>query len=140
MASTSTPLLTLFLASLVSSAVTARPLTLDSTIAPRLNLYNNNNNDDEQLESTNCWGSLLELQSCTGELILFFLNGETYLGPACCGAISAIQHDCLSTLLGSIGFTPEEGDVLRGYCDASAPPTPLAGNSTTTVGNSVVVP
>nr|CAD1835298.1 unnamed protein product [Ananas comosus var. bracteatus] len=41
-----------------------------------------------------CWDSLVELRSCTGEVILFFLNGETYLGPSCCRAIRVIEHHC----------------------------------------------
>lgn len=50
---------------------------------------------------------------------MFFLNGETYLGPGCCAAIKTIQHDCWPNMLGSLGYTTEEGDILRGYCDAS---------------------
>jgi Prolamin-like len=67
-----------------------------------------------------CWDSLIELRSCTGEIILFFLNGETYLGPSCCHAIGVIQHQCWAAdaMLSALGFTSEEGDVLRGYCDA----------------------
>ncbi|KAI3903758.1 hypothetical protein MKW92_040445 [Papaver armeniacum] len=67
-----------------------------------------------------CWDSLMELQACTGEVILFFLNGETHLGNKCCRAIHVIQHSCWPAMLGSLGFTEEEGDILRGYCDAAA--------------------
>ncbi|OAY75708.1 Egg cell-secreted protein 1.1 [Ananas comosus] len=82
-----------------------------------------------------CWDSLVELRSCTGEVILFFLNGETYLGPSCCWAIRVIEHHCWATdvLLASLGFTTQEGDILRGYCnqandssDPSTPPPPPA--------------
>ncbi|XP_020103616.1 egg cell-secreted protein 1.4-like [Ananas comosus] len=79
---------------------------------------------------TQCWDSLVELRSCTGEVILFFLNGETYLGPSCCRAIRVIEHHCWAAdvLLASLGFTAQEGDILRGYCDAaddsSDPSTP----------------
>lgn len=68
-----------------------------------------------------CWDSLIELRSCTGEIILFFVNGETYLGPSCCRAIGVIQHQCWAAdaMLSALGFTAEEGDVLRGYCDAT---------------------
>ncbi|WOL09598.1 egg cell-secreted protein 1.4-like [Canna indica] len=71
-----------------------------------------------------CWNSLMELRSCTGEVILFFLNGEAYLGPSCCRAIRVIEHRCWAAeiMLQALGFTPREGDVLRGYCDAEAPP------------------
>ncbi|RZR73983.1 hypothetical protein MUK42_35230 [Musa troglodytarum] len=77
----------------------------------------------------------MELRSCTGEVILFFLNGETYLGPSCCRAIRVIVHHCWAAevMLAALGFTPQEGDVLRGYCDAEAsagasppPPPPVA--------------
>ncbi|XP_042499254.1 egg cell-secreted protein 1.4-like [Macadamia integrifolia] len=99
----------------------ARPLNPDSSnlsLATRLQSDNN----------TVCWDSLLELRACTGEVILFFLNGETYLGPDCCRAIRFIEHQCWPAMLGSIGFTPEESGILRGYCDATgettAPPPP----------------
>lgn len=77
-----------------------------------------------------CWDSLLELRACTGEVILFFLNGETNLGPSCCAAIRIIEHRCWPAMLTTLGFTPEQGDVLTDYCDASdaiahlAPPPP----------------
>ncbi|OAY80682.1 Egg cell-secreted protein 1.1 [Ananas comosus] len=82
-----------------------------------------------------CWDSLVELWSCAGEVILFFLNSETYLGPSCCRAIRVIEHHCWATdvLLASLGFTAQEGDILRGYCDPtndssdpSTPPPPPA--------------
>ncbi|PNT77567.1 egg cell-secreted protein 1.1 [Brachypodium distachyon] len=66
-----------------------------------------------------CWESLMEIKSCTGEIILFFLNGEAYLGPGCCRAIRVIEQLCWAAdaMLSVIGFTPEEGDMLKGYCD-----------------------
>ncbi|KMZ61071.1 Egg cell-secreted protein 1.2 [Zostera marina] len=66
-----------------------------------------------------CWNSLIELKSCTGEVILFFLNGETYLGQSCCRAIRVIQEQCWPDMLTAIGFTPHEDDVLKGYCIAA---------------------
>ncbi|KAF0902264.1 hypothetical protein E2562_014498 [Oryza meyeriana var. granulata] len=67
-----------------------------------------------------CWEVLMEIKSCTGEIILFFLNGEAYLGPGCCRSIRIIEQSCWATdaMLSVIGFTPEEGDMLKGYCDA----------------------
>ncbi|XP_058088557.1 egg cell-secreted protein 1.4-like [Magnolia sinica] len=76
-----------------------------------------------------CWNALLELRSCTNEIVLFFLNGESYLGPNCCQAIHVITRQCWPAMLASIGFTTEEGDILRGYCDASTtvpPPSPVS--------------
>ena len=78
-------------------------------------------------ESSNCWDSLIQLQSCTGEIIMFFLNGETYLGPSCCQAIRIIGQHCWPAMFGTVGFTTEEADVLQGYCDeevAHSPPPP----------------
>ncbi|KAK6913251.1 Prolamin-like domain [Dillenia turbinata] len=96
---------------MVSMVVMARPLMMTkSTLAARLKA-------DE--EGSKCWDSLFELQACTGEAILFFLNGETYLGPGCCRAIEIIEHQCWPAMLTSLGFTPQEGDILRGYCDAA---------------------
>ncbi|KAL3527929.1 hypothetical protein ACH5RR_012585 [Cinchona calisaya] len=71
------------------------------------------------LQQRTCWESLFELKSCTGEVILFFHNGETYLGQSCCRAIRIIEHQCWPSMLGSLGYTTEEGDILRDYCDAS---------------------
>ncbi|KAJ1297567.1 hypothetical protein BS78_01G386400 [Paspalum vaginatum] len=70
--------------------------------------------------SQQCWEALVEIKSCTGEIILFFLNGEAYLGPGCCSAIRVIEGSCWAAdaMLSFIGFTPEEGDMLKGYCDA----------------------
>ncbi|KAK4430650.1 Egg cell-secreted protein 1.1 [Sesamum alatum] len=79
-------------------------------------------------ESSSCWESLFQLQSCTAEVVLFFLNGETYLGAGCCRAIWIIQHHCWPQMLGSLGYTPQEAHILRGYCDATdhdaLPPRP----------------
>ncbi|KAL6577553.1 hypothetical protein OROMI_009881 [Orobanche minor] len=100
----------------LSTNSTARTLHLKSkpetATAARLKL-------DESHGSSNCWESLFQLQSCTSEIVLFFLNGETFLGPGCCKAVRIIQKDCWPNLLGSLGYTTEEGDVLEGYCDAS---------------------
>ncbi|KAL0432062.1 UNVERIFIED_CONTAM: Egg cell-secreted protein 1.1 [Sesamum radiatum] len=114
-----------------SATATRRMLHQDSSLSARLKL-------DEQAEgstSNGCWESLYQLQSCTAEVVLFFLNGETYLGPGCCRAIWIIQHQCWPQMLTSLGYTPEEADILRGYCDATeaarpppAPPSPPRPN------------
>ena len=64
-----------------------------------------------------CWGSLLELRSCTNEIVLFFLKGEGYIGHDCCRAIRIITHQCWPSMLTTVGFTAEEGDILTDYCD-----------------------
>lgn len=127
-------LLSIFITSFfMATIVVARPLSTKQTLAARLKL------DDEEGSSA-CWDSLYRLQSCTGEVILFFLNGETYLGPSCCKAIRTIGHDCWPNMLGSLGFTSEEGDVLRGYCDASVSnPTPQPHSPPHTVNSTTNV-
>ncbi|KAL6217746.1 hypothetical protein ACLB2K_010963 [Fragaria x ananassa] len=125
MASTSklvllTALLVLTMPFMVSS--TSRPLNYPtrskSNLAARLKL-------DE--ESSTCWESLLQFQACSKEVVLFFLNGETSLGEGCCKALSTIEHLCWPALLGSLGLTTEETDILKGYCDEAdqiqSPPT-----------------
>ncbi|KAK2439190.1 egg cell-secreted protein [Trifolium repens] len=68
-------------------------------------------------EPSNCWESLFKLQACSGEIVTFFLNGETYLGNGCCKAIKVIGHDCWPNVVASLGFTNEETYTLEGYCD-----------------------
>ncbi|KAI3837776.1 hypothetical protein MKX03_029031 [Papaver bracteatum] len=106
-----------------TTSVLARPLSHVQT-APTISLAARSQSNGSYSE---CWDSLMELQACTGEVILFFLNGETHLGRNCCQAIHIIQHNCWPAMLGSLGFTQEEGDILRGYCDATAnvPPPSL---------------
>ncbi|EOA29038.1 hypothetical protein CARUB_v10025293mg, partial [Capsella rubella] len=95
-----------------------------------------------------CWDALYELKSCTNEIVLFFLNGETKLGHAineyclnhfaittllsapagCCNAVDVITNDCWPAMLTSLGFTSEETNVLRGFCQSPTPgaaPSPL---------------
>ncbi|OWM91396.1 egg cell-secreted protein 1.4-like [Punica granatum] len=79
-----------------------------------------------------CWDALVELKSCSNEIILFFLNGETSLGAPCCAAVDIITRSCWPAMLTSLGFTPEEGNILRGYCDAKAAgpaPSPASSSS-----------
>ena len=77
-----------------------------------------------------CFGAVTELRSCTSEIVLFFINGESWLGRDCCVAIRTVTRHCWPSMLASVGFTAEEADVLRGFCDgevagaAHAPPPP----------------
>ncbi|CAM0874598.1 unnamed protein product [Alopecurus aequalis] len=78
-----------------------------------------------------CFGAVTELRSCTNEIVLFFINGESWLGRDCCLAIRTVTRHCWPSMLASVGFTSEEADVLRGFCDAEvggahAPPPPPA--------------
>ncbi|XAR73240.1 hypothetical protein NMG60_11007147 [Bertholletia excelsa] len=67
-----------------------------------------------------CWHALTEIKSCSDEIVVFFLEGMTDIGPACCKAISTITHHCWPSMLTTLGFTPEETSLLRGYCDAAS--------------------
>ncbi|XP_057972635.1 egg cell-secreted protein 1.4-like [Malania oleifera] len=104
-------------------SLAARPLNTDSSsiapLASRLMQVDSNNSSSFSSDNNYCWDSLFELHSCVGEVILFFLNGEAYLGPTCCRAIHTVQLHCLPYTIDSLGFTPQESDILRGYCDAS---------------------
>lgn len=73
-------------------------------------------------ETPSCWDSVFQLQACTGEVLAFFLNGETHLGRSCCQAIRTIEHRCWPGLIMTLGFTREEGDILEGYCDTVVEP------------------
>jgi hypothetical protein len=63
---------------------------------------------------------MFELQHCTGEIVLFFVNGETRLGSGCCNALLVIAHHCWPNMLTSLGLTHEEAEILRSYCDGAA--------------------
>ncbi|KAI3833628.1 hypothetical protein MKW98_021540 [Papaver atlanticum] len=76
-------------------------------------------NGEDGASMVECWNALYELRSCTNEIVLFFMDGEMYLGIECCRAIRIITRECWPSMLISVGFTAEEGDILRGYCDAS---------------------
>ncbi|CAN6452594.1 unnamed protein product [Victoria cruziana] len=84
-----------------------------------------------------CWEALLELRSCSAEIILFFLNGESYLGMGCCSSIRMITFNCWPSMLSSLGFTAEEDDILKGYCGAIAAMPPESGDAVPPVGSVV---
>ncbi|KAL6193276.1 hypothetical protein ACLB2K_034360 [Fragaria x ananassa] len=67
-----------------------------------------------------CGNALVEVKSCSQEIVVYFLNGRTDIGPDCCKAITTITRRCWPAMLTSLGFTAEQGDILRGYCDAEA--------------------
>ncbi|GLT44053.1 hypothetical protein SLA2020_179710 [Shorea laevis] len=82
-----------------------------------------------------CWNALMELKSCTNEIVLFFINGETSIGPGCCHSIEIITRNCWPAMLTSLGFTAEEGTILTGYCDgATSSPTAAPPAATPPVG------
>ncbi|GAY65665.1 hypothetical protein CUMW_242900 [Citrus unshiu] len=52
------------------------------------------------------------------------LTDQANIGLDCCRAIDIITRNCRLAMLTSLGFTAEEGNILRGYCDASSAPSP----------------
>lgn len=102
----------IFFAVTMSFMTDARSLTMKRPFATNLLMRLKLDN-----ESSNCWDYLIEIQSCTGEIILFFMNGETYIGHACCEAISTIAKYCWPHMIETLGFTTKEGNILEGYCD-----------------------
>ncbi|PQM37142.1 egg cell-secreted protein 1.1-like [Prunus yedoensis var. nudiflora] len=74
----------LFIATTTSArSLNYNPIGLNANLEAKLNL---------DKESSNCWDSLFQLQACAGEVVMFFLNGETYLGQDCSEAIRTIKH------------------------------------------------
>ncbi|GAY52671.1 hypothetical protein WN943_018870 [Citrus x changshan-huyou] len=65
----------------------------------------------------------MELKSCSNELIIFFLNSQADIGSDCCRTVDIITGNCWHAMLTSLGFTVEEGNIVRGYCDASSAPS-----------------
>ncbi|KAG5249889.1 egg cell-secreted protein [Salix suchowensis] len=83
----------------------ARPLAASiSNLSARLKL-------DE--ESPNCWDSLFQLQACTGEIVLFFLDGETRLGHSCCQALSTVGEHCWPNMIGTLGLLLKRAKFLK---------------------------
>ncbi|XP_026377522.1 egg cell-secreted protein 1.2-like [Papaver somniferum] len=99
--------------------IAARDLTTVSRSLVGHNLAARINGEDRGAGMAECLNALYELRSCTNEIILFFMDGEMYLGIECCRAIRIITRECWPSMLTSVGFTAEQGDILRGYCDAS---------------------
>ncbi|KAK7411370.1 hypothetical protein VNO78_02803 [Psophocarpus tetragonolobus] len=120
------------IAALVSSAsmIESTPLSNpSSSLAFRLKLEG---------EPSYCWDSLWQLQACTGEIVTFFLNGETYLGRGCCQAIKVVGNDCWPNIVASLGFTNEETEVLEGYCDEGVNHSPPSSRPQSIITKDVV--
>ncbi|XP_027343120.1 egg cell-secreted protein 1.4-like [Abrus precatorius] len=75
------------------------------------------NNPKQDL--VDCWSHLIELKSCSNEILHFFTNGQADIGPNCCCAITVITHKCWPAILISLGITAHEAHYLRAYCDAA---------------------
>lgn len=114
--SISNPLFILILFIALTTTTTtshARPLISSLGLVPRLG-YPSRVVED----SPTCWDSLMQLSACSGEVVMFFLNGETYLGQSCCKAIETIDGRCSPVLISTLlGYTTMERDVLEEYCN-----------------------
>ncbi|BAT73296.1 hypothetical protein LR48_Vigan01g017600 [Vigna angularis] len=73
-----------------------------------------------------CWSNLVELKSCSNEIMHFFISGEADIGPNCCCAITAITHNCWPSMLTSLGYTYQEALQILAYCEDAAPPPALS--------------
>ncbi|WMV53849.1 hypothetical protein MTR67_047234 [Solanum verrucosum] len=66
-----------------------------------------------------CFSAFAEIKSCTNEIIAYFTIGTIDIDLPCCQAIFVITHHCWPSMLTTLGFTLEETNMLRGYCDAT---------------------
>ncbi|KAM3200672.1 egg cell-secreted protein 1.2-like [Capsicum annuum] len=66
-----------------------------------------------------CFNAFGEIKSCSNEIIAYFTIGTIDVDLPCCQAISVITHHCWPSMLTSLGFTLEQTNILRGYCDAT---------------------
>ncbi|CAL4904047.1 unnamed protein product [Urochloa decumbens] len=125
----------LLVLSLVATApARGAPASAVPPLAARLRAFSTSLDEaGEEGGFVECWDALTRLGSCTSEIVIFFVNGESYIGPECCVAIRGATRHCWPSMLAAAGFTAEEADVLRGFCDAEAnkgappPPSPPAG-------------
>ncbi|XP_059624788.1 egg cell-secreted protein 1.4-like [Cornus florida] len=77
-----------------------------------------------------CLNALIEIRSCSNEIVLYFVNSQTDISPTCCQAIQTmITHHCCSDMMTSLGFTAEEGHILKEYCDESSSSAPAPSPS-----------
>ncbi|KAK9229767.1 hypothetical protein WN944_022733 [Citrus x changshan-huyou] len=59
---------------------------------------------------TECWNALMELKSCSNEIVILFLNSQAYIGPDCSRAIDIITRNYWPAMLTSLEFTAKEGE------------------------------
>ncbi|CAN1828786.1 Egg cell-secreted protein 1.4 [Linum perenne] len=77
--------------------------------------------EDKAAGLVECWGALVEIKSCSGELFQYFVSGRRVdsISDDCCRAVRTITHNCWPTMFDSVGFTAQQAHLLRGYCDAA---------------------
>ena len=98
---------------------------------------------DESRNSTNgtlanCWNAIAEIKSCGNEITAYFNNGTIDIGVPCCQAIKMITLHCWPSMLSVLGITPDQCNILVGYCDASAAAAP-APSSSMPVINKIII-
>lgn len=71
-------------------------------------------------QALDCWTALYKIRSCSNEIIAYFTNGTIDITPPCCEAVALITHHCWPAVLGALGYSPDQTNILRGYCDATA--------------------
>lgn len=86
----------------------------------------------------NCWNAIAEIKSCGNEITAYFTNGTIDIGLPCCQAIKMITLHCWPAMLSVLGITPDQCNILVGYCDASAAAFP-APSSSMPVINKIIV-
>ncbi|KAK9999276.1 hypothetical protein SO802_018879 [Lithocarpus litseifolius] len=83
-------------------------------------------------DQAKCLNLLSGVNSCTSDIVDFFSDRLTNLGPGCCGSISTITKNCLPSTLASFGFTSELHNKLQEHCHAMSglATAPIAGSET----------
>ncbi|XP_050288868.1 egg cell-secreted protein 1.2-like [Quercus robur] len=81
-------------------------------------------------DQAKCLNLLSGMNSCTSDIVDFFSDRLTNLGPSCCSSISTITKNCLPSTLASFGFTSELHNKLQEHCHAmsSLATAPIAGS------------
>ncbi|KDO38658.1 hypothetical protein CISIN_1g040528mg [Citrus sinensis] len=60
---------------------TSRNDCLNNNMKPGYNLATRLEVSGGQME---CWNVLMELKSCSNEIVIFFINSQADIGPDCC--------------------------------------------------------
>ena len=89
-----------------------------------------NSTSARELVESDCLNARGEINSTCSDEIAIFLNDfgtSKYVQldreSHCCQLIKFISHQCSPALLTSLGYTTNECDILRGYCEMySGPP------------------
>ncbi|KAL2551496.1 Egg cell-secreted protein 1.4 [Forsythia ovata] len=103
----------------ITTCVMARSVFSARQFVPLIPGFNLQARLEANGNTLDCWTALTEIRLCSNEIIAYFMNGAIDISTTCCQAISLITHQCWPAMLSTLGFTPDETFILRGYCDAS---------------------